>query len=218
MFEKIKEKNPNIRLFHVKDKEFSAFGRVIQDIDCTTLLEKLAQTEKPAEGNIYVASDESFETLPVAKKLQTEIFGHLPIQIGYCNGNGFKLNAMEYHKCPELNLSTDDIILFLGKTTDIDANVYDTKNALAFYVPKETLIELYGTTMHFAPCKTSQNGFKTLVVLLKGTNEDFKESVVADDSTLFKVGKWLLNHPENEIMKQRGASTGLKGINYEIKL
>lgn len=219
MFEEIKKQNPDFPLLSVTDKHFKEYGQIISNVDCTELLEALEKKEIPSEGNIYVASDPELESLEVAETFRLENFGNLPIQIGYCNGNSMKLNALEYHKSPELNISSEDIILFLGKTLDIDNDEYDTQNVVAFYLPKNILVELYGTTMHFAPCKTSPKGFKTIVVLLKETNEDFSEEDLdkVKSKSLFKINKWLLCHPENEVMIDRGAYVGLKGTNYEIK-
>jgi len=219
MFEKIKEIN-NIEIIHVTDPRFNEFGRVINGIDCSELLAHLSERQIPEMGNVYVASDEELEKLPIAETFKNEFFGGLPIQIGYCNGNSHQLNALEYHKCPELNIATTDIVLFLGKTSKIKDDTYSVEDVQAFYIPKEILVELDGTTMHFAPCKINESGFKTLVVLPKGTNEDFSENQLAaiQSKTLFKVSKWLLAHPENEILIRRGGYPGLKGENLKLNI
>lgn len=219
MFEKIKEIN-DIEIIHVTDPRFNEFGRVINGIDCTELLVHLSERQMPESGNVYIASDEALEKLPIAETFKNEFFGGLPIQIGYCNGNSHQLNALEYHKCPELNIATTDIVLFLGKTSNIKNDTFSVEDVQAFYIPKETLVELDGTTMHFAPCKISERGFKTLVVLPKGTNEDFSENQLAaiQSKTLFKVSKWLLAHPENEILIGRGGYPALKGENLKLNI
>lgn len=218
MFEEIKKRNLDFPIYHVEDEKFKEYGQIIHGIDCQQLLNELKKRPIPEEGNYYVASDPELESLSVAEIFQREIYGGLPIQIGYCNGNGFKLNALEYHKCPELNISSEDIILFLGKTAKIVEDQYSSAEVEAFYLPKDVLIELDGTTMHFAPCKTTNKGFKTIVVLPKGTNEDFSPDQLASikSKTLFKTSKWLLAHSENEQMIQRGAYKGLHGVNYQV--
>lgn len=218
MFEEIRKSNPNLRIAHVTDPVFKEYGRVIESIDCTELMKELVKRPLPDSGNIYVASDEELEKLPVAEALQNEVFGGLPIEIGYCNGNSYQLNALEYHKCPEVNIATEDIILFLGKTSKITDETYRAEDVQPFFIPKGVLIELDGTTMHFAPCKTSEKGFRTIVVLPKGTNQDLTEEQLSSvqSKTLFKLNKWLLAHPENERMINQGAYVGLFGENLQI--
>nr|WP_260866261.1 DUF4867 family protein [Paenibacillus xylanexedens] len=50
-------------------------------------------------------------------------------------------------------------------------HVYTSPNARAFFQPKGTVIELYSTTLHYAPCQTNHDGYLTLVVLPEGTNQ-----------------------------------------------
>lgn len=218
VFDKIKKCNPDLNIIDVHDDAFADYGRVIEDIDCTELLKILEETQIPAKGNIYVPSDSKLEGLTIAQTLQNEYFGGLPTQIGYCNGNSYQLNALEYHNCSELNIATTNIILFLGKASQINEDSYDTKDCVAVYVPKETLIELYGMTMHFAPCKTEQTGFKTMVALLRDTNTDFSQEQLPfiQSKTLFKVNKWLLAHPQNSVLISRGGYPGLRGKNLQV--
>ena len=96
-------------------------------------------------------------------------YGELPIQIGYCNGHNTKLNAVEYHRNSEINIAVTDLILIIGKQQDIEADyTYDTSLMEAFLVPAGTVIEVYGTTLHYAPCHVEDGGFRCVVVLPKG--------------------------------------------------
>ena len=38
-------------------------------------------------------------------ELQKKGYGELPIQIGYCNGKNYKLNALEYHRSSEIDVA-----------------------------------------------------------------------------------------------------------------
>ena len=47
----------------------------------------------------------------------------------------------------------------------------DTAKVKAFRVPAGALVEVYSTTLHYAPCHTdARTGFRVLVALPKGTN------------------------------------------------
>lgn len=79
------------------------------------------------EDVIYVPSVEELEAVPEAKTFSERVFGGLPIQIGYCNGNNHKLNAVEYHRNSEINIAVTDMILLLGWLPDVtDEFTYDT--------------------------------------------------------------------------------------------
>ena len=53
----------------------------------------------------------------IADEMKERAYGGLEIQIGYCNGNNKKLNAVEYHRSSELDIAVDDLILLLGCCT-----------------------------------------------------------------------------------------------------
>ena len=79
---------------------------------------------------------EELEALDVAEAFQNRGFGGIPIQIGYCNGHNKKLNAVEYHRCSEINVAVTDLVLLIGSQQDItDDFHYDTSRIEAFLVP-----------------------------------------------------------------------------------
>ncbi len=39
----------------------------------------------------------------------------MPVELGYCMGHNQKLNALEYHRSSEVNVSVTDYIVFLGR-------------------------------------------------------------------------------------------------------
>ena len=105
------------------------------------------------------------------KNLRIREFGELPIQIGYCNGNNYLLNAVEYHRSSEINIAVTDFILLLGFIQDIEDDYsYDTSKIKAFLIPAGTILEVYATTLHYAPCNANGNGFRCVVALPRDTN------------------------------------------------
>ena len=86
----------------VTDKEFQKYGRVL-DVKAPDLLKRLEGTPMPQDV-VYVASAPELEACEEFDALENSIFGGMPIQVGYCNGNNHTLNAVEYHRNSEINI------------------------------------------------------------------------------------------------------------------
>ena len=205
-----------MKIQKVTDPAFRKYGQVLEGYDFTGLIKEMKHTPVP-EDVIYVPSVEELEALDIMKDLQNKGYGGLPIQIGYCNGHNKKLNAVEYHRDSEVNVALTDLILILGKEQDIEEDfTYDTSKMEAFFIPAGTVVEVYATTLHYAPCNAHENKFCTAVVLPKGTNTEAPKTTgnTPEDKLLFARNKWLIAHKEANI---EGAFEGLKGENLSIK-
>ena len=218
--EKLKKINQNLKIYSVNDEIFNQFGRTLHLSEIKSALEYLnTETEVPLAGNKYIAHDEAFLNFIVDDSVYQTVFGNIDLQYGWVNGQNTKLNALEYHKSSEINIAQTPLVLLLGKVSDIINKKYDIKNLLAFYVPKNTAIEIYPNTLHFSPCKVLDSGFKCGVILPKGTNVDFckmENPIYDEDLFLLKTNKWLLNHKDNKKFTDLGAYEGLVGENIEI--
>ena len=199
----------------VTDAAFRKYGRTIPEFDFSDLVEKLAETPLP-DGVVYEPSVEILEALPVKEKLETAYYGELPIQIGYCNGHNHLLNAVEYHRSSEVDIAADDLILLLGSKQDItDDYTYDTSKIEAFLCPKGTAVELYATTLHYAPCSVGGNGFRCAIVLPKDTNLPLDQKHAGyEDALITAKNKWLIGHAEGGL--DAGAHIGLIGENISV--
>lgn len=150
---------------------FRPFGKVWTSIPADELITYAQEhLEIPGEGNRYVPSVAELEALGAARQIQQEIYGELPVQIGFCAGGNTQLTGVEYHQGSEVVIAATDCVHFLGRVQDIHDNSYDSGHARAFFQPKGTVIELYSTTLHYAPCKVTDAGYLTLVALPQGTN------------------------------------------------
>ena len=88
----------------------------------------------------------------------------------------------------------------------------------AFLAPAGALVEVYATTLHYAPCSAKAGaGFKVLIVLPRGTNGPKPDiaPLNSEDQTLWACNKWLLAHPDSAEAAQ-GAHIGLQGVNIDI--
>lgn len=200
----------------INDAAFRKYGRVITEIDFTEMVEALQKTPVP-DGVVYKASEPILEELVVKQELTDIIFGEMPLQLGYCNGQNHYLNALEYHKCSEVNVAGMDAVLILGSQQDIDENdTYDTAKCEAFLLPKGAAVEIYATTLHYAPANQGDAGFRVAIVLPKNTNTDMekKHCGQGEESHMTAKNKWLYGHPEGGLPE--GSPMGLVGENLYI--
>ena len=181
-----------MQIQNINEKSFKKYGKILTGYHVDGILAEMEHTPLTREV-IYVPSVEEMEALPDAEEMKNRGFGGLPIQIGYCNGDNRKLNGLEYHRSSEINIAVNNLVLLLGREQDIEADdTYDTSRVEAFFVPAGTVIEVYATTLHYAPCTAEgENGFRCVVVLPKGTNTelDFAAGAEGEDRLLAAKNK-----------------------------
>ena len=208
-----------MKVYSVFDPDFKPYGQVVTGLEenVREILSALAATPLP-DGVGYVPTDPALQELPAAMSISEHCFGGMPVQLGWCNGYNTKLNCLEYHRDSEFNLGTEDFILLLAKQDEIENGILNTVKVRAFKVPAGTLVEVYATTLHYAPCHCEpEKGFRVLVALpwLTNTERPEMECKTAEDSILTARNKWLLAHPESDEAKA-GAKVGLVGENIDI--
>ncbi len=209
-------------VYELSDSRFARYGRILHGYD-TAALTALADrtTVIDSEKNAYVASVPEFEIDPVVQDLSDTVFGGMPVQAGYCNGPNSKMNAVEYHKSPEIFIAVTDSVQILGLLSDVHGfRSYDTAKAEVFFFPAGSVVECYPGTLHFSPCKSEAGGFKSIIILPLTTNTPATEHIVrAEDPEtrlLFMKNKWLIAHSERTPLVEKGAWPGLAGTNIEI--
>lgn len=202
---------------NVTDDSFRKYGRVVKNIDFSGLVQALNEKTPTPDDVVYEPSVAALEELPVFAELQSKTYGELPIQIGYCNGQNYLLNAVEYHRSSEINVAGTDAILLVGQQKDItDDFTYDTSKIEAFLVPKGTAVELYATTLHYAPCSVGDNKFQVAIVLPKDTNLPLdKDHEGWEDALITAKNKWLIGHAQGGLPE--GSYIGLIGENISVK-
>lgn len=219
MIEKLRSLNPELSIYSVFDAEFSPYGRVLSVPCADALSAALSDSPIPESGNHYEASFEPLERTEALEYIRT-VFGGMDVQAGYCNGRGYTLNALEYHKCSEVNYSTTGLVLLLARQSDMHDGHLSSDSVKGFYLPPDTAIEIYPTVLHFAPCRISDEGFSCLVVLEKGVNSPLAlthECLNPEDKLLWMRGKWLTCHPDSPQAKA-GAFCGISGKNIKLNI
>ena len=211
----------DVPVLSVNDPAFAAYGRVITGYDLSALISYMEdQTVIPDSGNVYVASVPSMEQIPVVEQMQAVLYGGMSVQAGYCNGRNTTYNGFEYHKGSEVNVAVTDFMLVLGHVWLIRDNTYRAEDAQVFFVERGTALELYQTTLHLSPCRVSDEGFKAVVILPRGTNtplQDRREAGDPESRLLLQTNKWVIAHPEREPLIRQGAFPGLLGENKELR-
>ena len=208
-----------MKIYSVLDPEFKPYGKVLEGYDTEELVQAMKDIPLPEEGTAYRAGIESLEACGIFEDLRDRAYGGMPIQLGMCWGHNTKLNCLEYHRDSEVNIGAGDFILLLATQDEIVDGVLDTEKVKAFRAPAGLPVEVYATTLHYAPCHTCPMcGFRVAVVLPKGTNTEKPayDPKNEEDNWMTARNKWLLAHPDSK-EAGNGAHIGLRGLNIDIK-
>jgi hypothetical protein len=228
--EAIRKANPGLVIRDAGDRAMTAYGRLHYPAPFAGFVERADDlTDIDPEGNRYVASMPELEADPAVALLRLP-FGFADIQVGYCNGPNSRLNGLEWHKSAEIDIAVTDLVLLLGKREDVGSDGrYDSAKVECFYLPRGTVLELHPSTLHFAPCKVVPSGFKSIIVLPRGTNAALSDAELSaarnasgrgdiESRLLFMKNKWLVAHPERKPLVEKGAFPGIEGENVEVRL
>ena len=208
-----------MKIYSVRDPEFKPYGKVLEGYDTTCLVKAMEAIPLPQSGTAYEPSIPALEATCVYGQFQNNAYGGMPVQLGMCWGRNTRLNCLEYHRDSEVNVGAGDFILLLARQEEIEDGVLDTANVKAFRVPAGVLVEVYATTLHYAPCYVNEDeGFRVAVVLPRGTNTNPPDAkpLNEEDTWLTARNKWLLAHPDSTEAEQ-GAVAALTGKNIDIE-
>lgn len=207
-----------MKIYSVYDPEFKPYGKVLEGYDSAELVQAMLKIDMPESGVSYEPGIASLEACAIYDEFRDRAYGGMPIQLGLCWGYNTKLNCLEYHRDSEINLGTHDFILLLAREDEIVDGVLDTAVVKAFRAPAGVPVEVYATSLHYAPCHTdAAAGFRTAIVLPRGTNTAKPEftPVTEEDKWMTARNKWLLAHPEAPEARD-GAYVGLVGENLSV--
>ncbi len=210
-----------MQIYSITSPEFEEYGRVVEgyDDEKKELVCAMKEISLPGEGTAYGPAIAELESTRAYKTLGASMYGGLPVQFGCCYGYNTRMNCLEYHRDSEFNLGDEDFILLLAKESDIVNGNLDTAKVKAFRVPAGVLVEVYSTSLHYAPCHANaKKGFRVLAALPRGTNTQKPEIECknGEDAYLWACNKWLLAHPGSAEAAQ-GAKIALLGENIDIE-
>lgn len=219
MLEQLRKANPHIEILPSSDESLAQFGMHLGEGVLPQTLKALAAPSLPEQGNCYVASDARLEQGAEYEALCERFYGGMSVQMGYCIGQNQRLNALEWHKGWEVNLAATPLVLLLAHVNMLRRGRIHSSEVKAYYFEAGEVFAVFGTTLHFSPCKVLPGGFRCGVVLPRGTNEAWKPETAphfAEDEFLFARNKWLVAHAESVQAKERGAAVGIEGENILI--
>ncbi len=208
-----------MKVYSVFDPEFKPYGKVLAGYDTMALQAAMDAIPLPAEGTAYEPGIPALEAADVFSELRDRAYGGMPIQLGMCWGHNRRLNCLEYHRDSEINIGASEFILLLARLEELGEGLQlDTSKVRAFRAPAGAAVEVYATTLHYAPCHTdADTGFRVAVALPLGTNTAKPAIAEKDpeDKLLRARNKWLLAHAEAPEAAD-GAWIGLTGANIDL--
>jgi len=214
MLKQLNKLNHSIKILSVDSTHLTKYGKVITDCDFSDMFDQSINAVD-LSGPTYIRDFEDLHKCESYKLLKESVFGEINLQTGLCFGLNNKMNGMEYHKSSEVIITVTDLILILGDMRDIINNSWDSSLAEFFFIPKGIAVELYGGTLHLAPCRVSSEPFCAIIVLPENTNSPLISETQKHDSLLFMNNKWLLCHKDSPAVK-KGGYIGIQGENIQI--
>lgn len=229
ILEELREKNSKV-IYSIEDGVFSAYGRVLKvELDEKMMKYMEVEADFPDKGNCYIASQKELESYPLKAWLENNVYGQVETQIGYCNGNNSQVNGFEFHQCSEVFIAVTDCLLALIEPhKPLWNKPYVIEDAHIFYVAKGTILELYPMVGHFAPMRVYEDGFRSIIILTKGTNaplahpnqdiknKEFRKTDAKQEA--FALNKWLYVHKDRMDLVDKGAYLHVIGDNSPIKV
>jgi len=219
----IRKLNPQVKVLPVEDPSFCHFGKLHSGAPVDLVSAYAREHAVPGDDVVYEASIAGLEAdVALMGWLTWQVYGGMPIQLGWCYGRNQSLDCLEYHKGNEVIIAVTDMIVLLGLYDDIQWQPrpsYDTARIKAFYVSQGSVVELYSWCLHYAPIHTNaRTGFCALIALPYATNQAFEHAPakVGEAALLFARNKWLIVHPDQANLVKEGAFAGIKGDNIHI--
>lgn len=218
MLEKLREKNPTLDILPVASPDFAVYGMVHSEVQVPGMKE-FVRTHGTEGEELYVPCEEALMNMEESRVIKENLFGQVDCQIGYYHGRGTKLNAVEYHKCSEVLVLFEPAVLVLGSVWEIKDHKLSSSVMKLFYVPADTCVELYATTLHFSPLMATQRGVSQVVAQAAGTNTPLVTERIdrlKTDRYLLERNKWVLAHKEYIKTLGEGSYEGIIGENIAL--
>jgi len=213
--------NPEIEILPVDDESFVKYGKVLSGIKADKAIRAARKMWQVEDWVDFAVSVPEFEAdTELVKQFTQQVYGGMPIEIGWVFGRNNALNGLEYHQGSETAIVLEDVVFLVALTTEMQWNPdahLNTSHVHAFYAPQGIIVELSTWSMHFVPINVSKNiGFCNLFALPRGTGTPltFTPPSTPEGKILAATNLWMLAHPEVKSMDDK--HPGLRGKNITI--
>lgn len=204
-------------MLQIASESFRKYCAVIEVLDLSDLVEAARAIPMPGSGVVYRPSIPELEATGGFELLRRVYAGEQEIEGGMCWGYNEYMGGVEYHRASEVNIAVTDMVAVFGDRRNIVDNTYDSALSEAFFIPQGTVFEIYATTLHLAPCSAGRDGFKSIVILPRGTNEPLSaegleaaKRATGEHRMLWARDKWILTFPGTEDARN-GMCDGMRG-------
>ena len=208
-FQKI---NPNYKIIPVTDPSFAQYGAIYSNYDLDSI-NKIMDKQANPSGTRYIENIPELTKDPIIQSIARDLFAGMPVSVGATIGHSVEFTAFEYHQSSEVNIMADDVIMVLAKRQTLEqfGTIDPNVDAKMFYVPKNTVIELYNDTLHYTPLEVYQSGYKVIVMVVSGTNDKLPEGFHTNNPRVVKKGKFQVVHPVRKDKIDLGYQVALEG-------
>lgn len=200
------------------DPKFEPFGKVRWELDATEFAQSLkaAFTGQKGEQAAYEPAVAALQDLPLVAQIQETIYDGQPVQVGWTYGNNASLDLMEYNGVTVTLVTADPVVLFVGGKDKVDgtAGTFNTSDAVAIYIPENSVVELGPNTLRSMPVRVlDATGQLTAVIVPQGVGIEAAQAGQGMDQALVAKDRWVFSLPETP----GGYFAGLKGSNIRIE-
>lgn len=223
MLHQLQALNPDLNILPVTDPSFARYGRVLPNFNTPKAVEIARKKWVLADSVGANASEPDLEQDVEFKQLASaQVYGEMPIEIGWVYGKNSLLNGLEYHQGSEVHFPLEDVIFLVAHFEEIewtpDARL-DTHKIRAYYAPQGTVTELYTWCLHYVPVHVYESrGFCDVFTLPQGTGSALQQAAAntPDGRLLIARNQWLIAHPDASDLAAAGMHLGLYGPNTKV--
>ncbi|WP_281165741.1 DUF4867 family protein [Liquorilactobacillus sicerae] len=210
---KLRQKNPDYQITKISQASFKNYGNLLAGYDLQTVEDYFKKNVSYGEdGNSYNPSNPELEKLPVIQKIGQDVYAGMEIAAGECTGQAQSFSAVEFHQGSEVNLMLTDVVMVLGKRSQIKAGLFDAaEDAKLFFIPAGSIVEMYSDTLHYSPIKVHPAGFKAVVIVLRGTNQPLPTDFESRNKWIVKKNKFQAAHAVRKDKLAAGIVEGVSG-------
>ena len=143
---------------------FEEYARVVPGIPTETLMAAVRRFPLPETGMVYSPREDDLHAVLAFTPRGEALYADMPYQLGYCAGSNDRADTLVRHGGSTFLQSDTEIDLLLAHRWEQEPR--------RFRIPADTLVELFGDTLHSAPLGRN---FRVLVILPFATNTAWQD-------------------------------------------